>query len=289
MNQLHHTCLLCNSTAIFELKNYEKDFLVKCKECDFVFCKRIPTADELINHYKKYTRNGSISPITIKRYHELINQFEKYRKTNNILDIGCGDGFFLEVAKERGWNVFGTEFTDEAIETCINKGINVQKGILNPKNYNTIRFDVITSFEVIEHINNPQSELKNIYALLREQGVLYFTTPNFNSFSRYSLKHKWNIIEYPEHLSYYTAKTIHLFFKKNGFKKIELLTTGININRYKSSINNNQTDFLTKNVEEELRIKSEKVGIYNLAKKSINFILNILKMGDSIKGIYIKN
>jgi 2-polyprenyl-3-methyl-5-hydroxy-6-metoxy-1,4-benzoquinol methylase len=67
----------------------------------------------------------------------------------------------LEVAKRKGWEVYGTEYTDEAVAICAAKGINMIKGKLNPAHYAAESFDIITSFEVIEHINNPNEELSN--------------------------------------------------------------------------------------------------------------------------------
>ena len=149
MQQFNTSCLICNSENLSDLERHSKNYLTKCKSCGFVFCKKNPTLIELTNYYKQYTRGGVISKITIKRYDELLDEFEKYRKTNNILDVGCGDGHFLEVAKKRGWNVFGTEFTDEAIDVCIKKGIKMHKGVLACENYSENEFDIITSFEVI--------------------------------------------------------------------------------------------------------------------------------------------
>ncbi len=64
----------------------------------------------------------------------------------------------------------------------------MQEGKLNPKNYTDEEFDVITSFEVLEHINNPVEEIKIFHKLLRLGGLVYLTTPNFNSISRYYFK-----------------------------------------------------------------------------------------------------
>ena len=201
------TCVLCGSPHLVLLKGYEQNYLVKCSSCDFVFCQRKPTAEELKVHYGLYPRANAISEITLKRYSGLLDAFEPYRKTNNIIDVGCGDGFFLEVAKRRKWNVFGTEFTKEAIDVCEQKGIQMTVSPLNSNLYPSDFFDIITSFEVIEHINNPKEELKSFYSILRKGGIVYVTTPNFNSISRNILKSRWNIIEYPEHLSYYTTRT----------------------------------------------------------------------------------
>jgi len=256
--------------------------------CKFVFCNRIPTNDELLNHYKKYNRGNQLSPITLLRYNELLDKFEQFRQTNNILDIGCGDGYFLEAAKNRGWNVYGTEFTDEAIEILNSKGIKSNQGKLEASNYQNEMFDVITSFEVLEHIHNPTEECTNIYKILRKKGLIYITTPNFNSFSRYFLKH-WNIIEYPEHLSYYTPRTINTLFKMNGFSKSKIETTGIHINRFRQGIGSIQSDESNGNMEESLRSKTETKIIFKILKKITNKILDISKKGDSLKAWYIKN
>ncbi len=288
MYQKHHHCLICSSNNLSILSNYQKDYLVKCNSCQFVFCNRIPTNDELLNHYKKYKRGNHLSPITWMRYNELLDKFEQFRQTNNILDIGCGDGYFLEAAKKRGWNVYGTEFTDEAIEILDSKGIKSNQGILQTSNYKNEMFDVITSFEVIEHINNPTEECKNINKILRKKGLIYVTTPNFKSFSRYFLKH-WDIIEYPEHLSYYTPRTINTLFKMNGFSKSKIETTGIHINRFRKGIGSIQNKESHGNMEESLRSKTETKIIFKILKKITNKILDISKKGDSLKAWYIKN
>lgn len=284
MENTHKKCLLCNSTELADLKNYEKDYLVKCNGCDFVFSHKIPSPEELQAHYNQYNRGCSISHITIKRYNELLDVFEKYRKTGNMLDIGCGDGHFLTTAMLRGWTVYGTEFTDEAIAICKAKGVNSHKGTLNADNYKGMEFDVITSFEVIEHINVPQAEIQNIKKILRNGGLLYMTTPNFNSVSRYVLGPKWTVIEYPEHLSYYTPKTMHAFLRNNGFGKIKIETTGINISRFKNSI----TPAQGLNANEKFREKSESKAIYKYLKLIVNGILNVSQKGDNLKTYYIK-
>jgi len=143
----HTECLISGSKNLQVLKGYERHYLVKSKPLGFVFCSRIPTEEELNKHYLQYSRNEYYSPITKLRYIELLNEFEPFRKTNRILDIGCGTGFFLEVAKEKGWEVYGTEFTDNAITICKNKGIKMQQGRLNAAWYDADFFDVVTSFE----------------------------------------------------------------------------------------------------------------------------------------------
>ncbi len=213
--------------------------MVKCLACSFVFAQRIPTVAELEKHYEGYRRNDYLSPLTIKRYEELLDKLEPYRKTNNLIDVGCGIGYFLEVAKKRGWNVYGTEYTDSAVEICESKGISMKKGELNPDNYPEGFFDIITSFEVIEHINNPCQELLKFNKILRVGGCVYITTPNFNSLLRYVLKQDYSVITYPDHLSYYTPKTLKKVFSDNGFHKKWIKTIGISITLLLSGLKKN--------------------------------------------------
>ncbi|HEX4876304.1 MAG TPA: class I SAM-dependent methyltransferase, partial [Chitinophagaceae bacterium] len=251
----HKECLISGSANLKPVKGYEKFYLVKSKPVGFVFCSRIPTVEELIAHYNTYSREDYLSPVTIKRYHELLDGFEPYRKTGRILDIGCGIGFFLSVARERGWEVYGTEYTDAAIAKCREKGIRMQQGKLDPTWYPEGHFDIITSFEVIEHINNPKEEIGNIRRLLRKGGLFYFTTPNFNALERYMLKAEYNILHYPEHLSYYTKRTIHYLLSHNGFTRKKLITTGISITRIKTSLKVSKENFVSSvSADEKMRV-----------------------------------
>jgi 2-polyprenyl-3-methyl-5-hydroxy-6-metoxy-1,4-benzoquinol methylase len=282
------SCLICNSTQLQNLEGYEANYLVKCKSCNFVFCERKPSEQELVNHYLLYSRGTSISSITIHRYEQLLDEFERFRKTNNILDIGCGDGHFLEVAKARNWNVYGTEFTTEAIQVVRKKGIKMKLGSLDPNNYENDFFDVVTSFEVIEHINNPVDEIRAIKMILRTGGLVYLTTPNFNSVSRNIVGANWNVIEYPEHLSYYTRSTIQKLFSTVGLKALKISTTGISLNRISRSIKP-KNSFVKPTYDESFREKSEKDLFFRFLKMITNFNLNLLNKGDTIKAFFIKN
>jgi 2-polyprenyl-3-methyl-5-hydroxy-6-metoxy-1,4-benzoquinol methylase len=288
MNQ-HSSCLICNSTALKPLKGYEASHLCKCKSCGFVFAQAIPTMEELEKHYEGYSRNDYLSPVTIKRYNELLDYFEQFRKTGKLIDVGCGIGYFLEEAKKRGWEVYGTEYTDEAIQICESKGITMKKGKLNPADFKSESFDIITSFEVIEHINNPQEEIQNFNQILRKGGLVYMTTPNWNALLRYRLKAAYNVIVYPEHLSYYTPRTIKLLFKSLGFKASKVLTTGISITRLKTSKGTSDQAYISETSDDEkLRNKIEGNKLLQFAKSTVNKSLTAFGVGGSLKGYFIK-
>ncbi len=286
---MHEICLICSSKQLKKLNLYSKAYLVSCQSCGLVFSQKIPTEKELINFYEGYGRNDYLSPLTIKRYHEILDKFEKYRKNNKLLDVGCGIGYFLEIARERGWEVHGTEFTDRAIEICESKGIQMKKGKLNPEYFDKESFDIITSFEVLEHINNPLEEIKNFKTILRKGGLVYLTTPNFNSLLRYRLKEAYNIITFPEHLSYYTPKTLSQLFKSNGFRKEKIRTTGISLSRLKASKGIKTAPSISANsTDENIRQKLENNKSLQHVKTFVNWSLTLFGVGDSLKAWFIK-
>ena len=291
-NTTHTNCLVCKSDQIHPLPNYyEKHSLVKCKACGFVFMEKTPTIIELDQHYSSYCygSEGFLSPLTIKVYNDILDEFEKYRQTNKLLDVGCGRGWFLQEAKKRGWEVYGTEYSETAINICRNNGIEVQEGQLNQDMFKKASFDIVTSFEVIEHINNPNEELQIISSLLRKEGLFYCTTPNFNSLLRYYLKADYNIIAYPEQLSYYTKKTLNKVVQNNGFKKIKFLSTGISITRIQTSLKKSNEAYISESsADEKLRANISKKWYLGLVKRVVNKLLTLFNWGITLKGYYIK-
>jgi 2-polyprenyl-3-methyl-5-hydroxy-6-metoxy-1,4-benzoquinol methylase len=289
-HQPEHThCLICHTAQLQMLRGFNQVPLAKCKKCGFVFCKNIPSADTLNEYYKHYGKTDFISPITIKRYNEWLDKFEKYRKHNTLLDIGCGNGFLLEQAKQRGWKVYGTEYSTQLVQVCEAKGITMYHGALSTNTFADLEFDVITSIEVIEHINNPLEEMQHISRMLRTGGLFFCTTPNFNALSRYYLKDKYNIISYPEHLSYYTPKTLKYLMQKFHLQPAHVETTGISITRFNQSTHKRAQAVVSATSDDELlREKIETRWYLKLAKQILNGMFQITGTGYSLKGWFEK-
>lgn len=288
MSETHFTkCLITGAEDLYPLKGYEDNFLVKSKSSSFVFCQKIPSDEEILEHYSNYPVGYNIdSTITLKRINHHLDEFEKFKKTGNILDVGCGPGLFLIEAKKRGWKVYGTEFTDKQIAYLENQGIETNQGKLNENSFEPELFDVIISSEVLEHINNPIEEAGHFHRLLRTGGLLYITTPNFNAIERFLLKGDYNIIEYPEHLCYYTPKTIDLLLTNSGFKKLKIKTTGFNPTRIKNSKNKSGKKPASHN--NEMLREAMETGFKRWVKNIINGFLNLFGIGNSLKAWYIK-
>ncbi len=307
----HRACLICGSTALAGMPRYSRHHLCRCKSCGFVFCRPVPREEELIAHYKSYGRNDYLSPVTVKRYHELLDTFEslsadKFVSNSSsaaaeeergsaapaplrVLDWGAGIGYFLETAGERGWEVYGTEYTEQAVAICREKGITMFRGPLSAVEMPENSFDLITSFEVIEHINNPLEEMAHIIRLLKPGGLFYCTTPNFNSLLRYYLKDDYNVITYPEHLSYYTPKTLHRLFRSQGLQKLFMKSTGLSLTRFRKSRKTSDEKLISPDSgDEKLRVMAEKKWYVKSLKNGANRILTLTGKGDTLKALYRK-
>lgn len=272
------------------MERYSDSHLCKCNDCGFVFSQAAPKFSELESFYdQEYDRTSYFSPITRKRYEEWLDQFEPFRKTNKILDIGCGYGFFLEVAKSKGWEVYGIEVSKEAAKDCEKKGIKMFPGTIADANFAPEMFDLIISIEVIEHINTPNTFISKAIQFLRKGGAMYVTTPNFNSYLRFKLKENFDVIDYPNHLCYFTSKTLRQSFEENGFKTISIKSTGISLTRVKTSKGKSNQEYVSETSDDEmLRHRIEKSAFLRGTKRVVNGGLSSLKIGQNLKGFFIK-
>lgn len=287
----HEHCPLCNSSDFIPLKKYHQHHLVRCKACHFVFSLQIPTYEELKQYYQQYSyiEEYYVSPITLKRYEEWLRKLEKFRYHNRILDVGCGNGIFLSVAKKMGWDAYGIEFSKTAANICRHKGITVFEGTLHEHLQALPEMDVIVSIETIEHVPFPAKEIYNMYKILKKGGVLLITTPNFNSLTRRILQGKHPDILYPEHLSYFTSKTLKNLLKTHSFSIWQIKTTGFSISKLKNALSTKQENpFSEQSQDEKIRKKLEENLFLNFIKKKVNQILTLTKLGNSLQAIAIK-
>lgn len=284
-------CPLCESTNISEKKDFNSINLLSCEDCGLVFSEKIPSEKELCEFYDsdKETRANYFSPITKLRYEELLNQFEVFRSSGNLLEVGAGNGYFLEIAQEKKWNIHGTEVSENCIDKCIKKEIQLDKGQLSELKYPDNHFDVIVAIELIEHLIDPKKFVQECYRILRPGGLMYVTTPNFNSILRYKLKDQYDVISYPNHLMYFTQKTLTKLFEDQQFATKKIKTTGYSFTRQKTSLGKSKQDFIAETSDDEmLRRRIEENLFLQIGKNTTNSILNFLKIGDSLKGWFVK-
>jgi 2-polyprenyl-3-methyl-5-hydroxy-6-metoxy-1,4-benzoquinol methylase len=282
------SCQVCGGDQLRGLDAYAEARLVRCVKCGFTFASSDPSDDELAAHYENYGTAWIDSPITRNRYQELLRMLEPYRRTNRILDVGCGAGFFLEEAASLGWQVHGTEAGARALEINRNKGFSVVAAPTAAEAFPAGHFDVVTAFEVIEHVRDPRREVQSIAKWLRTDGLFYCTTPNFDSFSRRALGPRWTIISYPEHLSYFTPTTLTRLLTDLGFEQRRVVTTGISPSALRTRVrrSDSSTTRTGQPDDERLRTAAEASRVLSILKSSVNWTLSSISLGDTIKGYF---
>jgi SAM-dependent methyltransferase len=157
-----------------------------------------------------------------------LDLIERHKRSGRILDIGCATGGFLNLARKRGWEAFGVEFSDYAADFAIKKyDLNVFKGSLEEAQFKDDDFDVISASDIIEHLNDPVDFLQEIHRILTNDGLLYLAFPNAGSFyyKFFGLIARYNYRNYfllPYHLYHFSPSTIKPLLNKTGFGIVQL-------------------------------------------------------------------
>ena len=145
----------------------------------------------------------------------------KEQTTRRILDFGAGFGFFLSVAKERGWDAYGLEpLPATAVYARAKFGLNIMTDTVHENSFPEQYFDVVTSFQVFEHLPDPLHNLKCLWMALKKGGIILIEVPRFDTWSMKLLRSKHRHFV-QDHLNFFSIETLGLFLRKNGFEVIE--------------------------------------------------------------------
>lgn len=138
-----------------------------------------------------------------------------------LLDIGCGNGDFLQVASEMGWAAEGFDFDHKAVEVARAMGRNVHCGNIDDLARIDRQFDIITASHVIEHVHEPAFLIKQVFRLLKPGGMLWLETPNIDSLGARKYGRYWRGLEVPRHLQLFTLKSMYSLLRSSGFENIQ--------------------------------------------------------------------
>ena len=157
-----------------------------------------------------------VRKISLKRKLKLINSFKFSEK--NLLDIGCGTGDFLKVAKENNWLVSGIEPNENARQIANAKTDNSVFQIEQLSKFNPKSFNVITLWHVLEHLSKLEEHIQIIKSLLKDDGVLIIAVPNYKSYDAKFYKSFWAAYDVPRHLWHFSRSSISKLFGKYNFR-----------------------------------------------------------------------
>lgn len=145
----------------------------------------------------------------------------KERSQIRLLDVGCSNGAFIHAAGKMGMNCEGVEPAKEAAQAAQEAGLKVTQGFLEEAHFPDSSFDIVTIFEVIEHLKDPLSLLKECKRLLKPDGILGIRTGNTDSWTVKTLKGKWhyfNIDKHGGHISFFNKNSMSELAQNTGFK-----------------------------------------------------------------------
>jgi 2-polyprenyl-3-methyl-5-hydroxy-6-metoxy-1,4-benzoquinol methylase len=230
-------CGLCGS-AERRLKFEDGPFsVVTCTECDLTYVTpRLNDAaliDEVYdeNYWRStaakergYTDYAADEPLYLKTYRRRMSVVRRhFDQPGRVLDVGCAAGFFLSVMQGEGWDVTGLEPSD-SIRTHAQRLIgedNVRAGLLGTVELEPASFDLITMWDVIEHIPDAARALREVRRLLAPGGKLLIETQNIDSRAAKVLGKRWQHYKHAEHIYHFNPKTISRLLGEAGFEILE--------------------------------------------------------------------
>jgi SAM-dependent methyltransferase len=149
----------------------------------------------------------------------------QYKQSGVLLDLGCGSGSFLEFMKSESWKLFGIEMSAEGARAAERRsGAQVFVGDILDAPFSVESFDVITCFDVLEHLYDPRRVMSRISEWLKPGGMFYVLVPNIDSAEARVFGSYWHGLELPRHLFHYSPGSLKLLAESAGLREISLVT-----------------------------------------------------------------
>ncbi|GAB6182479.1 methyltransferase domain-containing protein [Thermodesulfovibrio hydrogeniphilus] len=243
-------CILCEFSGhipLFEVINGFRIF--ECSSCGLQFTYPMKVAD-----YEKIYKGDfedllSITDLAYKSFQDVKGEKEEIEKWKRVprftvlipilkllprgrhLDVGAATGFFMLIMRNLGYETYGMEASESAVKIGQEKfNLNIAHAVTFQElpDYMKKPYNIITAFEVLEHVHEPLNFLQEIFNLLEEGGILLLSCPPFYKFENIShgyRKFKWWFNDYPpHHVTRWKLWTLYYALKKVGFSEIHLFT-----------------------------------------------------------------
>jgi SAM-dependent methyltransferase len=230
-------CYLCGEWKYRVLHEKAPFKAVKCPSCGLVYITPRLLSSSIMELYGPtywksdrakdygYTDYLTDAPLYLNTYRMRSRVIDAYkREPGRVLDVGCAAGFFLKVMDEKGWETQGIEISDDVAEYA-RKELGLE-GVLTgdtsllavmPRNY----FDVISFWDVVEHLEDPRAALRAAHSLLKDDGILIVETQNVESAFAHLLGKNWQHYKHEEHLYHFSPRTIRMLLDQAGYHVVE--------------------------------------------------------------------
>lgn len=215
--------------------------VVRCSNCGFVYVARLESTKGIIEGEQDLPPQPERSsdlplsawmrselpekllelPALRRNYQDALGKITPHCPPGKLLDFGCGWGFFLQYAREQGWDCCGLEPRSRlALFTQTRLGISVTPGVLREDSFPPGHFDGITAFQVFEHLLDPAAALAQLHAILKPGGVLLIEVPNIATWSVHLLRSRHRHFS-SQHINFFSPDTLKNLLQSNGYAHLE--------------------------------------------------------------------
>jgi 2-polyprenyl-3-methyl-5-hydroxy-6-metoxy-1,4-benzoquinol methylase len=291
-------CCVCNNndTSLFSLKYDKENFIVaECKNCSFLFIpqyfsQRISYEDYKGEEVLEQVRRGN-NWLKMQRHLLRFKFIKKFQPQGDLFDLGTGWGHFLSTGRELGYNVHGIEVSEMPCKYA-REELNLPVENVNFFNMKIKKsaYDLITMWDVLEHIPDADEVINRCNLMLRDNGYIILQVPQIDSIISKMLKENWNMIS-SGHVNLFSKKTIRKLFEDRGFK-IQKIKSSFEFKLFlmyvlgkKKKSEAAKQEYFNKTTEKPVWMLKTMVTAHNL----IYNLMSILKVGDEMMVVAKKN
>jgi len=228
-------CMLCASDAARALISDPPYTVLRCTACGMVWTT--PRLSDLRAVYddgywrsatprqRGYGDYRADEPLYLKTFRRRLAIVRRHTaRPGTLLDVGCAAGYFLAVMREAGWEVAGVDLSSEIVAHAHARfGFTaLHAGTLETAPWPPASFDLVTLWDLVEHVPDPRAVLMQAHRLLRPDGVLVLETQDVASPFARLLGARWHHFKHAEHLYHFDAATIRRLLAQAGFAVVEL-------------------------------------------------------------------
>ncbi len=255
-------CPLCHSKERVLIFPTKETVCYSCSECNLRYLDPCLGADSMVDAYQSsdqlkemhsyhdgYYEYGDLNKKTKTRdeFETELKRLEKHSPSfvdKSIYEVGYGNGFFLALAKSRGWQVGGIDSSKQNAVLAKEKfDLDLDAGLFEENIPKDKKYDVVAMLDVIEHQQDPHYFVKEACAMLNPGGLLLLATPNDASFLQWlstflyrlsgkNFKTGMNKLYFLEHITYYTAETLSQLLEMNQFESVDAFHSSTDIDKY---------------------------------------------------------
>ncbi len=196
----------------------KKQILDKYYPISYSAYKAIPKTSSLKQTFRNLIRKNYLASRLLMK-----DPLFFWKNKGKILDVGTGNGYYMQILADWGWQTYGVEINPDIVFEAKKKGIkNIRVGDLLTAQYKSNFFNVIRFSHVLEHVSSPRRELIEAKRILKRKGCVIISIPNIDSISFRIFRSYWYSLEAPRHFYHFSPKTIRKLLHDCGFIGIKI-------------------------------------------------------------------